>query len=236
MVSIELPIGRGPGRLTMWPPATILNQAAVGKREFLDSVFEQVAAVHLGACRDPLRIHFDREMTGVGDDDAIFEMGKVFRPENAGPAGDGHDDVGAHNRFIATWRVEPIEMRPKALHRIEFDDADLGVRRTKISGDFAATGAVTEDRDALTVGDPVRDAHVSLKNALADRVLVFGELFDGAIVDDQNGHGEFAPQRLEPHPARRRLLGPTEECGIRAFSPEIEKVTAVVEQKIRPPI
>ena len=68
---------------------------------------------------------------GAGPAWPPHEKGKVFRPENAGPAGDGHDDVGAHNCFIATWRVEPIDMRPKALHRIQFDDADLGVRRAR---------------------------------------------------------------------------------------------------------
>src|SRR6266516_5244001 len=69
--------------------------------------------------------------------------------------------------------------------------------------------------------------------ALPDRVLVLCELLDRAVVDDQDRPPELAAERLEPHPARGRLLGPAQQLRVRAVQVPSEQVTAVVQDQVR---
>src|SRR5207253_9846830 len=71
---------------------------------------------------------------------------------------------------------------------------------------------------------------ISLHNALP---IFLRELLEGAFVDHQHGQPDPVAERLEPHPARRRLLGAADQPLPRRLEPPDEEVAAVVEQELR---
>jgi hypothetical protein len=83
------------------------------------------------------------------------------------------------------------------------------------------------------VGDPVRHPQEGLDRALPYGVLVLRKLLDRAVVDDQDRPSELAAERLEPHSARGRLLGPAQQARVRLVQVPGEQVAAVVQDQVR---
>jgi hypothetical protein len=86
-----------------------------------------------------------------------------------------HDEIGRGDSHAAWRRVIAV-------------DADLGVGVLEIGCDSTPSGAVSEDRDALAVRDPIGDPNVVIQHALPGGVFVLGELLDGTVVDHENRH------------------------------------------------
>ena len=63
-------------------------------------------------------------------------------------------------------------------------------------------------------------------------MLVLRELLDRAVVDDQDRPRELAAERLEPHPARGRLLGAAAEPVVGLVEVAHEQIAAVVEHQV----
>ena len=63
-------------------------------------------------------------------------------------------------------------------------------------------------------------------------MFVFGELLDGAVVDDEDRHVELIAQRLKAHTTRGRLFGTTAQRWIRVLQVVHVQVTAVVKDQV----
>ena len=175
-----------------------------------------------------------RKMSAVHHDHAVFEKRQVGRSDDTGRAGDGDDHVGAADRGLAQRRDETVEMRFERRHRIDVDDTDHAEGVAEACSRALAAGAVAEHRHPLAVGAAVGEAHVAFEQALADGMPVLGELLDGTVVDDEDRQLQPFAQRLEPRPARGRLLRPTEQVCVGALGHAGEQVAAIVEQEIGP--
>jgi hypothetical protein len=122
----------------------------------------------------------------VGEDRAVLQERLVRGGEDATRARHRDHDVRGAERLVPVRHEVPVEERPQPEHRVALDDRDDRVRVPKIRGDALAAGAVAEDRHALPVRRQVREAEERLEDALADRVLVLGELLDRAVVDHKH--------------------------------------------------
>ena len=107
-------------------------------------------------------------------------------PDHALGARHGDDHVGAGDRALSIRHGESVQERLEPQHRVDLDDRDQRPRASEVVRHAAPAGAVAEHRHPLAVRAAVRDPDERLEHALADGVLVLGELLDRAVVDDED--------------------------------------------------
>ena len=186
-----------------------------------------------GAAIRPGRVDLGGEVPGVGQDHTVPEQRQVSGGDHVPGAGHGDDDVGLGYGHLARRRAEPVQVRLQPGHRVDVDHGHPCIPTAEVSRYPAPAGPVSEHRDLLAVGGAVGHPQVGLQGALTHGVVVLGELLDRAVVDDQDRPPELAPQRLKPHPARGRLLGPADQLAVGLLQVPGEQVPAVVQDQVR---
>jgi hypothetical protein len=188
----------------------------------------------IGRARDGVDVDFGREVAGIGHDDAVPQQRQVRGRQHVPAAGDRDDEIGVGDGLLTRRCAEAVQMRAQPGDRIDVHHGHPRAGAAEVGRDSAPARAIAEDRDLLAVGHAVGQPQVGLERALADGVLVLGELLDRAVVDHQDRPPQAVTQRFEAHPAGRRLLGSPAQAVVGGAEVGGEQVAAVVEDEVRP--
>ena len=198
------------------------------------AVLEFVPLFDLGRAGHTGHVDLRWEMPAVEQDRPVLDQAEVIGGQNVDSAGFGNDDIGAGDGCVGRRCHKAIQMRLQPPHRVGLAHRYLREGMAEAGCDPLSAGAVAEDRDPLAVGRAVGQPHVGLEHALAHGVAVLPELFDRAVVDHQDRHGELLAQRFQPHPARGGFFRPAAQARVGGLEIQREQVSAVVEQQVGP--
>ena len=183
-------------------------------------------------------IDFYVEMTGIGQDDAVFHVLHVFAADDILVAGEGDEDIADLSRFGHGHDFKPVENGFDGFDRVDFGDDDMGTEAFGTHSAALAAPAIAGDDDFLADDGQVRRAHDAVPRGLACAITVIEEVFAVRIVGCDHGELQFAGfvETVETVDASRRFFRAAEEVfhgiGPRRVQ-EMDLVAAVIDDDVR---
>lgn len=158
-------------------------------------------------------VDFYVEMTGIGQDDAVFHILHMFAADDVLVASEGDEDIADFCCFCHGHDFKTVENGFDCFNRVNFRDDDMSAQAFRAHSAALAAPAIASDDDFLADDGQVRRAHDAIPRGLACTITVVEEVFAIRIVGRDHRELQFAGfvEAVETIDTGRRFFRAAEE-------------------------